>query len=86
LQVDQLPAQFPKNVAEYWTFLLLRACREWQCGPNRNSFDEIASSHCLHQGRDVGDPMAMGLIENLAFLRSAATKAVNGERPKLKTP
>jgi hypothetical protein len=33
-------------------FLLarLRAGRAWQCGPNRNSFDEIASSHCLPQG------------------------------------
>jgi hypothetical protein len=29
-------------------FLLARlcTCREWQCGPNGNAFDEIASSHC----------------------------------------
>jgi hypothetical protein len=33
-------------------FLLarLRARRDWKRGPNSNSFDEIASSHCLPQG------------------------------------
>jgi len=35
---------------------LLRARREWPCdGGADNCFDEIASSHCLHQGRDYAE-------------------------------
>jgi hypothetical protein len=35
---------------------LLRAYREWPSGGrSSNSFDEVASSHCLHQGRDYAE-------------------------------